>query len=163
LPAKVTRSTPPDARVIVAEMGLLARSTCLLLLVAGCADDPPFLPLDTLCDELAEDICDARAGGCCAGADPATCVGAELARCDQQLGALMAEDLRYDSREGEAKRRAARRVLDNCGPPPALASFFTGGVVDGMPCERDAQCSGGSCTPDTRVCAPAMPALCAPP
>ncbi|HEX5658266.1 MAG TPA: hypothetical protein VFX59_13785 [Polyangiales bacterium] len=143
-------------------MGLLARSTCLLFLVAACSDDPPFQPIDTLCDELAEDICDARAGGCCAGVDPASCVQGELTRCEAELTTLEAEPLQYDSRAAAAKRRAARTVLDSCGAPPALASFFTGGLVDGTACERDAQCSGGRCTVDSRVCAPATPTLCTP-
>jgi hypothetical protein len=164
LPSRVTRSTPSDPRVIVAGMGPLVRYAWLLPLLAGCPADPPFQSLATLCDALAEDICDARAGGCCTGADPATCVSAELARCKPQLDALAAEDtLNYDATEAEDKRRAARTLLDSCGAPPTLASFFTGGLVDGTPCERDAQCSGGLCTADTRLCAPAMPALCVAP
>ena len=155
----VTRSTRSDARVIVAGMGPLARSVWLLFLLAACSDDPPFQSLATLCEDLAEDICDARAG-CCTGVDPATCVSAELARCDAQLEAVEAENVHYDSRAAAAKRRGARTLLDSCGAPPTLASFFTGGLVDGTPCERDTQCSGGLCTPDTRLCASAMPVLC---
>jgi hypothetical protein len=141
-------------------MGPSARPAWLLLLLGACSDDPPFQSFATICEELAEDICDARAGGCCAGVDPTTCVSAELARCKPQLQAFEAEDLDYDSREAASKRRAARTLLDACGAPPTLASFFTGGLVDGTPCERDTQCSGGLCTLDTRVCAPAVPVLC---
>ncbi|MET0286073.1 MAG: hypothetical protein ABW352_16450 [Polyangiales bacterium] len=144
-------------------MGPLARFATPLLLLVACADDPPFLSLSTLCDDLAEDYCDARANGCCPGVDPdpGTCRMPEVERCKTQLQALTAEAaLDYDSVEAADKRRAARVVTDRCGAPPTLASFFTGGLADGAPCERDAQCSGGRCTPDTRVCAQTPRTLC---
>jgi hypothetical protein len=148
-------------RVIVAEMGPLARFVWPLLLLVACSDEPAFLSLSTLCDELAEDLCDARANGCCAGVDPATCREPVVEACKPMLDALTKEPLlEYDSVEAADKRRAARAQLDRCGAPPVLASFFTGGLPDGTACERDAQCSGGRCTPDTRVCTQSQPSLC---
>ncbi len=153
-----TRSTQSEARVIVAGMGPFARFAWPLLLLAACGDDPAYQSLGTLCADLAEDICDARAGCCMAMQD---CVSAETARCRTQLDPLTDESsLRYNARDAAETRRTARMQLDTCGAPPALASFFRGGLADGAACERDAQCSGGACSVDTRVCATATPALC---
>jgi hypothetical protein len=144
-------------------MGRFARLAWPLLLVTGCDDDPAFQPLSMLCNDLAEDICDARAGGCCEEANPAACIDATRAQCQLQLDALTAEPLRYDAIEAAAKRRALRPQLDRCDAPPPLASFFTGGLPDGAACERDAQCSGGACPPDTGLCALALIRLCSVP
>jgi hypothetical protein len=95
------------------------------------------------------------------GVDPNACLSAATASCQAQLSALTAENLRYDAVDAADKRRAARSQLDGCGAPPALNVFFTGGLADGTPCQRDAQCSGGLCTLDTHVCALApAPSLC---
>ncbi|HEY6880382.1 MAG TPA: hypothetical protein VI299_20300 [Polyangiales bacterium] len=135
-----------------------------LVLASACQDDPSFQPLSTLCEDLAEDICDARAGGCCGVVDPMKCAPAEVERCKAELTGLTGEALRYDSVDAARLRRAARSELDHCGAPPALRTFFTGGLSDGAQCERDTQCAGGMCAPETRVCAVApAPSLCGAP
>jgi hypothetical protein len=139
--------------------GVACLAWLLLLGGVGCGDDPSFESLGRLCADLAEDICDARAGGCCPGVNPDACLAGERSRCEAELDGLNQEELRYSSTEAFDKRRAARSQLDHCGAPPVLASFFTGGLPDGASCERDAQCSGGLCSPGRR-CAQAQPALC---
>jgi hypothetical protein len=142
----------------------LRRSSLWLALVvsAGCADDPPFQSLSSLCADLAEDICSVRVGGCCAGTDPVTCNSSETARCNTQLAALTGENVyEFDAVEAAHTRETSRRQLDLCGSAPPLVSFFKGGLPNDAPCERDSQCSAGSCAADRRVCAAVTPApLC---
>lgn len=170
MPHAGTRSTRGCVRVIVASMGLPSSysgfrsgSFCLaLVLLIACADDPPFQSLSSLCVDLAEEVCNARAGGCCAGTDPLACNMGEKARCEGLLAALNSENnYEFDAVEAAATRETAHRQLDLCGSPPALVSFFKGGLPNEAPCERDSQCSGGLCLLDRRVCAALTPApLC---
>jgi len=135
---------------------------CVSLVLFGCKDEERFIPLEQLCGEISQEICDAR-GSCCS-LDPEACQLPEVERCTALLEQYVKEPtLRYDSVRAERQSSAASLVLDKCGAVPALASFFEGGAALGAPCERDSQCTTGSCAGEPRVCVDPAPVLLCPP
>lgn len=137
-------------------LGAFALATLL-----GCADEPNFLPLDSLCLALASDSCDARAS-CCGASDVSACRMAEAKRCEGLLTDYEREPgLRYDAVRAVTQREEARDALGMCEALPNVAAFFSGGRAAGAGCERDAQCASGICQEMPGTCAAVEPvAVC---
>ena len=130
--------------------------------LAGCHHDEGFLSLAELCPDRVEAICNAQSQGCCMTSNPAACEDAGMADCLAQQDALTAETgLTYDAVAAQEQEQAAQALLNTCMPPPALATYFKGGLPLGSACARASQCASGNCTGQPLSCtAYVAPALC---
>jgi hypothetical protein len=133
------------------------RPGALLLACASllaCGHDEAFLSLQDLCPERASDICSAQNNGCpCPPSDPASCEDAGVAACMAEQDALTAESTRsYDSTAAWRQGEATRAVVNSCGAPPALSTYFKGGLPLGSACERASQCASGACSGQPPTC-----------
>ncbi|MDB4989183.1 MAG: hypothetical protein JWN04_4361 [Myxococcaceae bacterium] len=128
-------------------------------LLAGCSHhDSGFLSLRDLCTERVDDICAARNAGCPCPTDPSSCEDAGIHACQAEQDALTAETGRsYDSVAAARQSQAARAVLNTCGAPPPLASYFQGGLPLASACERPSQCASGACTGQPPQCSELVP------
>jgi hypothetical protein len=135
----------------------LSLLTALVAGLAACGDDEAFLPLDQLCPALAEDLCTARNAGCCPMVDPVSCEATERTRCEADKAPFESDaSRRYDSRAAARQLQAVRTLLDACGAPPGVATFFGNGLPVGAACERESQCASGTCSGAPGVCTELM-------
>lgn len=145
---------------------LLVLPLNVLFASAGCGDDePPFLPLNDLCDVYSEEVCDGREA-CCEAFDRASCETSVRSGCVADVDLLTnQEGLAYDGQEANRVRGQLQEALDLCLAPVPLGRFFVGTVANGAACEQPAQCQSVTCAPDAAgtamVCSdPAGKALC---
>jgi hypothetical protein len=122
-------------------------------------DSDAFLPLDQVCSAYAEDVCGAQESCCDAPAD-GDCEARVRSSCELSRDRLTMEaGLTYEGEHANRQRDALRAALDDCRPPPSVASFFSGAAKQGAACQRDAQCATFTCSEGKCAAAAAEP-LC---